>query len=156
MRHTLYGAAALALATLCAPDALRSALAAAASALFEATPFLFAGALLSHLLRRRCALLEHLGCGCGSGPSARSLPAAAATWIAFGPLVAVERYLAALLVAQILHRALPREQERQSVAHPLRELAAVLPAALLAGVAMQFASTFDSTSLPQAAGALLG
>jgi|HubBroStandDraft_4_1064222.scaffolds.fasta_scaffold00002_196 hypothetical protein len=156
VRTTLYGAAALALATLCTPDALRSALAGASSALFEATPFLFAGALLELLLRRRCALLEHLGCGCGSGPSARSLPAAAATWIAFGPLVAVERYLAALLVAQILHRVSPRKKTHRSLAHPLSELAAVFPAALLAGVAMQFASTFDSRSLPQAAAAFFG
>ncbi len=154
MRNALYGTAALALAMLAAPDALRSALAASASALFEATPFVVAGTILSHLLRRRCTLLEYLGCGCGSGPAARSLPAAAATWLVFGPQVAVARYLAALLAARILYRRVAPSPSARAIAHPLRELDAVLPAALLAGAAMQFA--FIGTHLSRAGGLLLG
>ncbi|MGC1380703.1 MAG: hypothetical protein WA814_06725, partial [Candidatus Baltobacteraceae bacterium] len=65
---------------LASPESLRSALAASASALFEATPFVFAGVLLAHVHRRHGSAVAYLGCGCGNGPSARSLPAAAATW----------------------------------------------------------------------------
>jgi hypothetical protein len=139
------------------PDTIRSALAASASALFEATPFLFAGILLSCLLRRRCHAVEYLGCGCGYGPSARSLPAAAAAWLVFGPLVAIARYLAALLVAWILRgRVAHRDGARDGAPHLLGELAAVVPAAVLAGATTQLFAAFDSTRLTPIGDALLG
>jgi hypothetical protein len=157
VRVFLYGAAVLALATAISPETIRSALAASASALFEATPFLLAGVLLSRLLRRRTHAVEYLGCGCGTGPSARSLPAAAATTLLFGPVVAIARYLAALLAARLLHRGVEhRAGERHDTSHLLGELAAVLPAAVLAGAAMQIVTLFDPARLPAIANVLLG
>lgn len=157
MRNLLYGVAALALAAVSSPDTLRSALAASASALFEATPFLLAGIVLSHVLRRRAAIVEYFGCGCGTGPSARSLPAAAATWLVFGPLVAVARYLAALLIDRFLHRyAARRALAITTPSHLLEELAAVLPAAVLAGAAMHIAAAFDPGRLSPMGNGLLG
>lgn len=153
MRNFLYGTAAFALAALVSPESLRSALAASASALFEATPFVAAGALLSFLLRRRCTLFDYLGCGCGDGPAARSLPAAAATWLFFGARVAIARYVAAFLAARILRRFAPARGAHGN-ASPLRELDAVLPAALIAGIVVQFA--FAAARLPHAGGILLG
>lgn len=76
-----------------------SALAAtAASTLLESLPFAVAALLLARLARGREALVPYLGCGCGAGPSARSLPAACATWLLFGPLVAAARLTAAWLI----------------------------------------------------------
>ncbi len=140
MRNVLYGAAALALVTLVSPESVRGGLAAAASVLIEATPFIVAGTILSHFLRRRNTLFEHLGCGCVGGPAARSLPATAATWLVFGPGVAIARYLAAQLAARILQRRVFTAPDASSEnAHPLHELDAVVPAALIAGIAIQFA-----------------
>ncbi len=157
MRNVLFGTATVALAITFSPDTVRSALAASASAFFEATPFLFAAALLSHLLRRRCALIEHLGCGCGRGPSARSLPGAAATWLVFGPGVAIVRYLAALLVARILHRCRENyEMHAGEASNLLGELAGLLPAAVLAGVALQVCAAFDPARFPKVAHAIAG
>lgn len=157
MRTLLYGAAALAVAVTFSPDLLRSALAASASALFEATPFLLATVLLSRLLPRRSHVFEYLGCGCANGPAARSLPAAAATWMLFGPLIAIARYLAALLVAHMLFRRTSRtETAHVERTHLLGELGSVLPAAALAGAALQAAVAFDPARLPAAANALLG
>jgi hypothetical protein len=155
MRNLLYGAAALALATLTSPATLRSSLTASASSLFEAAPFLFAGVVLSHVVQRRAHIVEYLGCGCGGGASARSIPATAATWLVFGPFVAVARYLAALLVERLAHRnagdcAMPVPS------HPLGELTAVLPAALLAGAAMQIAARLDPARLSVVENALAG
>ncbi|MFZ0683364.1 MAG: hypothetical protein WAM84_10855, partial [Candidatus Cybelea sp.] len=100
MRIVLYAVALLALATLSTPDALRCALATSASALFEAAPFLLAGIIAGRLLRHSNAM-AYLGCGCTAGPSARSLPAAAATWLLFGPLVAAARFGAAVVAARL-------------------------------------------------------
>jgi hypothetical protein len=152
VRILLYGTAVLALTMISSPDAIRSALAASASALFEATPFLFAGIVAARLLQRRHAV-EYLGCGCGHGPSARSIPAAAATWFLFGPFVAIARYLGALAVASLLDR---RRPHRVVGAHPLSELTALLPAALLAGAATECAAAFDPSRLPPLAAAALG
>ncbi|MGA8097297.1 MAG: hypothetical protein WB810_01425, partial [Candidatus Cybelea sp.] len=156
MRNLLYGSAALALAMLSSPDAMRSALATSASALFEATPFLLAGLLLARLMHGRAKIVEHLGCGCGRGPSARSLPSAAATWLVFGPIVALVRYAAALLAARLLYRELRREPGEDEDAHLLGELAAVLPAALVAAVAMQGFASFDPARIAPIESALLG
>jgi hypothetical protein len=140
---------------LSSPDAMRSALATAASALFEATPFLFAGLLLARLLQRRAGLIEQLGCGCGRGPSARSLPSAAATWLVFGPVVALVRYFAALLTFRVLYRG-SRCEHRDQRLYVLAELASVLPAALVAAVAMQGFAAFDPSRIPPIGNVLLG
>jgi hypothetical protein len=155
MRTFLYGVALAALAILTSPDAIRSALAASASALFEATPFLFAGVLLSRVLQRRIRIVEYLGCGCGHGPAARSIPAAAATWLLFGPLVAIARFIAALLVAHVLDRR-RRHRAENGPADALGELAAIVPAAVLAGVAVQFFAAFDPARLSPIGNTLLG
>ena len=146
--------AAVALAALSSPDALRSALAATASALLEATPFVLAGIAAARVLPGR-AVVEHLGCGCGDGPSARSLPAAAAAWLVFGAPVAVARLLAGLLASRLLRRRSP-QCGASGASHPLRELAALLPAAALAGAAMQLLGGIDPARLPPFAQALLG
>ncbi len=138
------------------PDAIRSALAASASALFEATPFLVAGIFLSAAFRGG-RLVECLGCGCGHGPSARSLPAAAATWLVFGPFVAFARYAAALAVERALHRSAARDATFPAIRlNLLQDLSAVLPAALVAGAAVQAASSFDIGKLSPFADALVG
>jgi hypothetical protein len=156
VRNLLYASAALALAMLSSPDAMRSGLATSASALFEATPFLLSGLLLARLLHRRAEVVEYLGCGCGGGPSARSLPSAAATWLVFGPIVALVRYAAALLAARLLYPGLRREHGEDDDAHLLGELAAVLPAALVAAVATQGFAAFDPARISPIASALLG
>ncbi len=158
MRIALYAGALLALATLSTPDALRCALATSASALFEAAPFLLAGIIAGRLLRHSNAM-AYLGCGCTAGPSARSLPAAAATWLLFGPVVAAARLGAAFAVARLLHRG----DRRPGCPQPpdlLAEFAALLPPAILTGAATQFAAAVDPAKLPPilgaAAGAMLG
>jgi hypothetical protein len=159
VRFALFAAALVVLAALSSPDSLRGALATAASSLFEATPFVLAAAVAARLARRPDAT-AFLGCGCGAGPAARSLPAAVATCMLFGPLVAAARFLAALLVARALARHRPHAACAQAPVDLLAELAALLPAALLAGAAMQYGAALDPAHLPAPlcalAGALLG
>ena len=151
----VYGGAALALAIVSSPDAVRTALATSASALVEATPFVFAGVALASVLPRGGGVVAHLGCGCGGGPSARSLPAAAATYLTFGPLVAAVRYCAALLVARAL-RSRIGAAHNDPRPHPLAELGAVLPAALMAGAAAQLLGGLDTARLSPPAAAAIG
>jgi hypothetical protein len=153
----LYIAAALALAVLSSPDTVRTALATTASALVEATPFVFAGVALGCVLRRGRWFVAYLGCGCTGGPSARSLPVAAATWLLFGPVVAAARYAAALLVARVILR-LRNESGcgEEYRAHPLAELGAVLPAALIGGACAQLFAGFDSARLSPIGSAAIG
>lgn len=161
VRTTLYATAALALTMLSSPDSIRLALASSASALIEATPFLFASAALSIILKRRRHIAEYFGCGCGAGPSARSLPAAAATWLLFGPYVALARFGAAAITGAVLSRC--RTHGRRDNAGELRalgDLAAVVPAALFAGATAQLSALFDTSHLSPiesaAGGALFG
>src|SRR5262249_28753859 len=115
MRAVLYAFAVLALAAAVSPGVVRDLLATAASTLFESIPYLVGGAALSRIAHmRRLDLTAYLGCGCGRGPGARSLPAAAAAWLLFGPVVALARVSAAVLVAQLLRRRLGNDAH----AHP--------------------------------------
>jgi uncharacterized protein DUF1980 len=158
VRTILYGAAALALATLSSPDTIRSALAASASALVEATPFLFAGMALSLYSKGGRRAADYLGCGCGIGPSARSLPAAAATWLAFGPYVALARLGAACIAGRFISQSRTHcaaENDAPTLG-PLDQLAAVLPAAMLAGAAAQFSTVFDARHFSAVESALGG
>lgn len=119
---------------------------------------MLAAAIVARLLRRPGAA-AFLGCGCGSGPSARSLPAAVATCMIFGPIVAAARLSAAIVTARALrrrfHAACPHEP-----ADLAGELAELLPAALAAGAAMQFGGALNPARLPPVlcmlAGGLLG
>jgi hypothetical protein len=166
VRTLLYGTAATLVAMLVPAETLRSALATASSTLFEATPFLLAGMVLARVVRAPTAM-AYLGCGCGGGPSARSLPAAAATWMVFGPAVALARFGAAaatslLLLRRIRHADCDRHEGGQTHEPPavLGELASLLPAALLSGAAMQLFASFDarhaSAVLQTVAGGLFG
>jgi hypothetical protein len=146
-------AAVVAMAALVSPNALRSALATSASSLFEATPFLLAGIGLWRVLGGRTGT-AFFGCGCGTGPSARSLPAAAATWLVFGPAVATLRFLAAVAVAHLVSRraragcdGCDRGAAHAAAPSLLEEFAALLPAALCAGAAMQIESIVDASAI---------
>jgi hypothetical protein len=162
VRAVIYGCASVAALTLCSPSAARGALATSASALVEATPFLLAGLLLGSLLRRRTQLVAMLGCGCGNGASARSLPAAAVTAFAFGPLVALARFAAAMLVAWAVQRRDLAAQRDFNAGGPylLLELAAMLPSVLIAGVTAPLLAQVNAATIPLAgkilAGALFG
>jgi hypothetical protein len=135
-------------------------LATAASALLEATPFVAGGTALAAIVRRP-HLAALLGCGCGRGPAARSIPAALATWLVFGPSVAIARFVAALAIARVLERGV---RSRTGAAHShlsvLAELTALLPAAAIAGVVAQLPAYADvrhfSPLVQMASGALLG
>jgi hypothetical protein len=126
------------LAFLPAP-AVRGVLATAAASLFEATPFILAGAFAQTVVSRFGAgLIPYLGCGCGIGPSARSLPATLATSLAFGPIPAVLRFAAATLSSRFLHvqRSAPPSHpshHRPNDAAILDQLAALIPPAILGG-----------------------
>jgi hypothetical protein len=131
----------VALALLPAP-VVRGAIATAAASLFEGTPLILAGALLQTLLSRHFGLRRGpmravtplLGCGCDGGASARSLPAALATAVVFGPVPAILRFAAALFSTHVLSR---RRGDDECCAREdplLAQLATLLPAAVLAGV----------------------
>jgi len=98
-----------------------------AAVLLESAPFILAGAIavrISARFGRRA--VPYLGCGCGTGPSARSLPAFAAAWIVFGPFVAAARLGAAIVVERFIpKRACAPEHDSM-----LADLAAIVPFAL--------------------------
>jgi len=157
VRRWHYVALPAALAAMLSPEAVRAALATTAGALLEAAPFALSSVALAKLVRHRSAD-AYLGCGCGTGPSARSLPAAFATVVTFGAAVAAARFLAATIVA----RALPRPGCSRHCEPPkslLDRLQAVLPAAALAGAVSQFEGLVDvahlAPALQAAAGAAL-
>jgi hypothetical protein len=77
----------------------------AAAILLESMPFILAGAICARIPARfGRRIVPYLGCGCGAGPSARSLPAFAAALIVFGPLVAAARLGAAIVVEKLTRR----------------------------------------------------
>lgn len=77
----------------------------AAAMLLESVPFVLAGTIALRVPWRWSGrIAAYLGCGCGAGPSARSLPAAAAAWMTFGPLVAAARLAGAILVEHALRK----------------------------------------------------
>lgn len=111
-------------------ETVREVVATASATLFESTPFILAATLAGRFARVRRAL-PLLGCGCGGGPAARSLPAAAATWLAFGPWVALARWMAAMAVGRLVDRGGCHHEELGSA---LDALAGLVPYALIAGV----------------------
>jgi hypothetical protein len=156
VRALLYGTAALAVAALSSPDALRCVVASSASALFEATPWALAGIFVARFAHRHHYAVAYLGCGCADGPSARSLPVTAATWVLFGPLVASLRFLSAVGIGLLLRRARGRECDARAAPNLLCDLARVLPAAMAAGAAIAFGSRLDPARLGRPAEILLG
>lgn len=135
------------------PATSQTVLATAASTLFEGTPFILAGAAAQALWPRWGArMVPYLGCGCGPGPSARSLPAAAATWLVFGPVVAGARFGAALLTARFSPRS-----HACSHANPLADLQSLLWIAGCNGIFMTFAMpALPSLHVPAAFAVLTG
>ena len=100
-------------------------------------------------------MVPYLGCGCGAGPSARSLPAAAAACLVFGPIVAGARLAAAIAIDRTFPRAVSCAHDDDSI---LGQLAAIMPLAVTGALAVFFAPMLFSTrpSAPQAfAGAAL-
>jgi hypothetical protein len=140
-----------------APQQVRTVLACAAGIALEALPYLAASTVLATLVGTRSrAFAAFLGCGCGNGAAARSLPAAAVTAALFGAPVALARVAAASLIAwKRTHKE--HEDHADGVLAGIQRLA--LPA-LLAGAIAAFVPATLLTALPKAAafcaGALLG
>ena len=131
MRAAIYVAAGLA-AAACDPEMGRSLLAGTAATLLEATPYLLTASLLGPILGSRFpAWLPFVGCGCGRGPAARSLPAAIAAAFLFGPWIAAVRVGAATAVGSIARRE-PGASHEESFLDALLRLA---PTALIASAA---------------------
>lgn len=151
-------AATLAIASLPA-DTTRSLLASTAATLLESAPFILAGSGLLAVSRRWGArLVPYLGCGCGAGPVARSLPAAIAVALAFGPLVAGARLAAAMLVARAVDRT---GRECAHARAPLAQLQTIVPFGVAAAIAGELiAPRLTLAHLPHAlafaGGAVLG
>lgn len=128
---------------------VEAALTTAASILFESMPFILAGAALavaSPSLGRE--MVAMFGCGCGAGPSARSLPAAAATWLTLGPLIALSRFIAALLVARLALRPRGASCSHNNDTAILSTLGHLVPYALGAGALLHIVSTYVNTGAP--------
>lgn len=148
--------------------AVQTTVAAAAGTLFESVPFVLAGlALAAASARWATRTVPYLGCGCGTGPSARSLPAALATWLLFGPLVAAARLAAAVAAAWLLARRAPRccshgaHASEPGEHSALAQLQSIAPLAIVGGaVAPAFVAFAGLALVPPpvafAAGALAG
>jgi hypothetical protein len=108
-----------------------------AATLFESAPFILAAIALTQApLRWNARMDAYLGCGCGVGPSARSLPAAAAALLVFGPLVAGARLAAAITVDRLQCKARPQCHHRHTSL--LAELQLITPIAAIAAPAVLF------------------
>lgn len=117
----------------------------AAATLFESAPFILAAAVLLRLpLRRGALLVPYLGCGCGAGPSARSLPAAAAACVVFGPLVAGARLAAALAMDRVRRGAACGAHDASFLA----QLALLLPLAAFAAAVSLLAPALFGSRVP--------
>ncbi|MBV8149364.1 MAG: hypothetical protein JO092_09760 [Candidatus Eremiobacteraeota bacterium] len=150
MRMLLY-AAALAVAAIASCDTAAGVAATAAGVLFESTPFLLGGIVFRVALRAE-GWMPYLGCGCGTGSSARSLPATAAAWFVFGPAIALSRLAGAIVVNALLRTRFLTRKPESRVANEgsqreadslLGALEGLLPAALLTGIVTQELARFD-------------
>jgi hypothetical protein len=120
-----------------------------AATLFESAPFILAAVVLAQMpLRWSSRMVPYLGCGCGTGPSARSLPAAAAAWMVFGPLVGGARLAAAFAVERALWRHTSCTHGDDSM---LAQLAAIAPIAAIGAAVAGYAPTIFGTHPSQAA-----
>jgi hypothetical protein len=114
-----------------APQTVMTIGASAVSVLLESLPYLAIATALTPLAARYAhALVAFAGCGCGRGPSARSIPAAIATAAIFGAPVALTRVVLASLVARI------RPSGDCGHGDVLGELQHLVPAALLSALVM--------------------
>lgn len=140
VRVAIYVALLLALAAG-APEMLRTALAAAASVVLEAMPYLGLSQVLALRLGRYGPWAAALaGCGCTRGPGARSIPAAIAAYALFGPWVALARWSAACAVALV------RRCDGPQHAHPLSlldDVGRLGPPAVLCGLFVALAPALN-------------
>jgi hypothetical protein len=154
VRHWIGTVIVIAFAAI-APQTLATISASAVSVLLESLPYLAIATALTPLAGRFAhTLVAYTGCGCGTGPSARSIPAAIATAAIFGIPIAFARVLLASALARVhCHH----EAVHGSLAG---ELVNLVPAALLAATMMQLVPMLPLHNLnPLAlccAGALLG
>jgi hypothetical protein len=121
----------------------------AAATLLESAPFLIGAAvLLRSPLRVSAWMVPYLGCGCGSGPSARSLPAAAAACVVFGPFAAAARLAAAFVVERALLR---RESCPRHADSLLAQLWTLVPLVAIGAVISLFAPVLFGAHVNRAA-----
>jgi hypothetical protein len=114
-----------------------------AATLFESAPFILAAVVFVRVpLRWNSWMVPYLGCGCGAGPSARSLPAAAATCWVFGPFVAGARLAAAVVAARLFRHARPCDERDAAL---LTQLSALLPLAGIGATVAFFGPTLFGT-----------
>lgn len=156
MRPAIYVAAALACAAL-APELMRSAVASAASVVLESLPYLVASVVLARLVGPHArGVMAIAGCGCGQGAAARSVPAAVATSLMFGPPIAIARWCAALAVSRLVSR----QHDHLHESTLLDEIVALIPSALLCGGIVTVAPLLDlahcSAFVQALAGAAIG
>ncbi|HKU67483.1 MAG TPA: hypothetical protein VJP85_06900 [Candidatus Baltobacteraceae bacterium] len=134
---------------------LTALLVTSAATLFESAPFILAALALTQTpLRWNARMDAYLGCGCGAGPSARSLPAAAATWLVFGPLVAGARLAGAMLIERFSRTG--HSCDRDRAASLLSELHLLLPIAALGAAAVSFLPAIAGVHTSRAAAFALG
>ncbi len=139
-----------------APQTTMALCAGAVSVLLESLPYLAVAALCSPLAGRYThALVAYAGCGCATGPSARSIPAAVATAAIFGLPVAIARVAAATAMSRFV-----RGHDHDARIDVLGEVASLIPAALLSASIMLMLPSLALHSLPGpllfVGGALLG
>jgi hypothetical protein len=154
VRHWIGTTVIIALAAV-APQTLATLSASAVSVLLESVPYLAVATALTPLVGRFAhTLVAYTGCGCGSGPSARSIPAAIATAAIFGTTIALARVLLASVIARV-HR-----HHEEVDGDLLSELVGLVPSALLAATIMQLVPMVPLHHLHPlllwCAGALLG
>ena len=126
-----------------------------AATLFESAPFVLAALVLTQLPVRWNARIDaYLGCGCGVGPSARSLPAAAATFAVFGPLVAGARLAAATLLARLQRHV--HHECAHAAPSLLSELHLLVPVAALGSTAALLLPAVAGVHAPRAVGFAAG
>lgn len=120
----------------------------AAAILLESMPFILAGAICARIpLRSGARIVAYLGCGCGPGPSARSLPAFAAAWFVFGPVVAAARLGAAVAIEKLAGRNGCNGHDDSL----LGELRAIVPFALGGAALLPLLPAIAGARLPAAA-----
>ncbi|HEX5274074.1 MAG TPA: hypothetical protein VFW34_02225 [Candidatus Rubrimentiphilum sp.] len=120
----------------------------AAAILLESAPFVLAGAICARIpLRFGRRIVPYLGCGCGPGPSARSLPAFAAAWLVFGPAVAAARLGAAIAIEKLAGRK-GCDSHDDSM---LGEIRAIVPFALGGAALLPLMPAVAGAHLPAAA-----
>ena len=131
---------------------VQAIVAAAASTLFESIPFILAAAF-ARRLAPKCGetLAALLSCGCTRAAGARSVAVLGLTALTFGPLIAVARFIAALIVAHQL-----RNEDCASHRSPLAEVAALLPYAVVGSIATATIGQSLRMHLNAFAGAVLG